>query len=276
MLACDLTDADLIRRVLDRWRPDIIFHLAAQTYVPRSFASPGETLVTNILAQVNLLEGCRALALDSIVVIVGSSDEYGFVHPLELPISETQAFHPLNPYAVSKVAQDLLGLQYHLAHGMRIIRLRPFNHFGPGQSDRFVVANFARQIAEAELGRIEPVILTGDLTAERDFLDVRDVARAYRLAVDLADVGEVYNIASGVAWKIGDLLNALMELGSVNLEIRQDPARLRPSDTPRVVGDATKFIDATGWSPVIPMTTSLLDTLDDWRRTLRSTSADES
>jgi GDP-4-dehydro-6-deoxy-D-mannose reductase len=271
MLACDLTHADLVRRVLDRHRPDIIFHLAAQSYVPRSFASPVDTLANNITAQVNLLEGCRSVGIDPIVLIVGSSDEYGLVRAEDLPITEAQEFRPLNPYAVSKIAQDMLGLQYHLAHGMRVIRVRPFNHFGPGQSDRFVVANFARQIVEAELGRIEPVILTGDLSAERDFLDVRDVARAHRLAIDRAVVGEVYNVASGVSWQIGELLRSLIALGSVAVEIRQDPARLRPSDTPRVIGDATKFAAATGWAPRIRFATSLQDTLEDWRRALHST-----
>lgn len=276
MLGCDLLDADLVRRVVSRQRPDIVFHLAAQTYVPKSFASPEATLANNTLGQLHLLEALRAENLDAVVLIVGSSEEYGLVRIDDLPITEDQPFRPVNPYAVSKITQDMLALQYHLAHSMRIVRVRPFNHCGPGQSDRFVLANFARQVVEAELERIEPVILTGDLNAERDFLDVRDVVRGYRLAVEHGAAGEVYNIASGQAWRIGGLLERLIARGKVPVEVRQDPTRLRPSDTPRVVGDATRFRTATGWQPRIAMETSLNDIIEDWRRRLRSASTSES
>lgn len=270
LLTCDLLDADLVTRVVERRRPDIVIHLAAQTYVPKSFAAPGQTLVANTLAQVNLLEAIRAAGLDPVVLIIGSSEEYGTARPEEMPLVEEQPFRPLNPYAVSKITQDMLGLQYYLAHGMRVVRLRPFNHCGPGQSDRFVVANFARQIVEAELGRIEPVILTGDLSAQRDFLDVRDVARAYRLAVDNCAPGEVYNIASGVARRIGDVLDQLIAHARVSVEVRRDPSRMRPSDTPTVVGDATRLRAVTGWSPRIPFDTTLADIVADWRMRLRA------
>ncbi|MDQ3548475.1 MAG: GDP-mannose 4,6-dehydratase, partial [Chloroflexota bacterium] len=165
MLACDLRDADLVSRVVQHHRPDVVFHLAAQSYVPKSIAAPAETIVNNVSAQVNLLEACRQAGLDPTILIVGSSEAYGQISPDDVPLREDQPFRPVNPYAVSKIAQEMLGLQYALSYGMRIIRARPFNHFGPGQSDRFVLSTFARQVAEAEFGRIEPVVLTGNLDA---------------------------------------------------------------------------------------------------------------
>jgi GDP-4-dehydro-6-deoxy-D-mannose reductase len=267
-LVCDLRDAGLVRRVIHRRRPDIIFHLAAQSYVPQALAAPAETIINNITGQINLLEACRSAGIDPVILIVGSAEQYGHVHPDETPVSEDQPFRPVNPYAVSKIAQDMLGLQYVLSYGMRIIRTRPFNHFGPGQADRFVLSTFARQIAEAELGRIEPVVLTGNLDARRDFLDVRDVVRAYRLLVDLGEPGEVYNIASGIAYRIGDLLDQLIRAASCAIEIRQDPARTRPSDVPVMCGDASRLRAATGWEPLIPIERSLEDTIDSWRDAL--------
>jgi GDP-4-dehydro-6-deoxy-D-mannose reductase len=266
LLACDLRDADLVRRVIEHYRPDLIFHLAAQSYVPKAFAAPAETITNNVVAQVNLLEACRGAGIDPVILIVGSSEVYGHVRPDEVPLTEEQPFRPVNPYAVSKIAQDMLGMQYALAHGMRVIRVRPFNHFGPGQSDRFVVATFARQVAEAEARKIEPVVLTGNLDAQRDFLDVRDVVRAYRMLVEFAEPGEVYNVASGAAYRIGDLLDQLIALSTIPIEVRPDPARMRPSDTPIVAGDATKLRTATGWEPLYSIEQSLRDTLDYWRQ----------
>jgi GDP-4-dehydro-6-deoxy-D-mannose reductase len=268
LLACDLRDADLVARVIGHYRPDLIFHLAAQSYVPQAFAAPADTISNNVVAQVNLLEACRAASLDPVVLIVGSSEVYGHVRPDEVPLTEEQPFRPVNPYAVSKIAQDMLGLQYWLAHGMRVIRVRPFNHFGPGQSDRFVLSTFARQVAEAEARKIEPVVLTGNLDARRDFLDVRDVVRAYRMVVEFGESGAVYNVASGAAHRVGDLLDQLIAQSRVRIEVRSDPARMRPSDTPIVAGDASKLSVATGWEPLYPIEQSLLDTLDFWRQAI--------
>lgn len=269
LLVCDLRDADLVNRVIDHHRPDVIFHLAAQSYVPKAFASPADTITNNVTSQVHLLEACRNTGVDPTILIVGSSEVYGQISPDDLPLREDQPFKPVNPYAVSKIAQDMLGLQYFLSYGMRIIRVRPFNHFGPGQSDRFVLSTFARQIAEAERGSIEPVVLTGNLDARRDFLDVRDVVRAYRMLVDYGEPGDVYNIASGVAHRIGSLLDRLIAHSTREIEVRGDPARKRPSDIPVVEGDATKLRMATGWEPSIKIDQSLLDTLDWWRDHLR-------
>ncbi|HUG14251.1 MAG TPA: GDP-mannose 4,6-dehydratase, partial [Thermomicrobiales bacterium] len=265
VLSCDLMDADLVRRVTLRRRPDVVFHLAAESYVPRSLSDPATTLTNNIVGQLNVLEACRANGLSPRILIVGSADQYGLAGESEMPLVEDQPFRPLNPYAVSKIAQDMLGLQYALSYDMHIVRVRPFNHFGPGQSDRFAISSFARQIAEAELGRVEPVVLTGNLEARRDFLDVRDVARAYRLALEHGVAGDVYNIAGGRAHRVGDLLEALVRDASIPIEIRQDPARMRPSDTPVLVGNASKLRQATGWQPTIPIDVTLRDTLRDWR-----------
>jgi len=265
MLAADLRDGGLVDRVIDRWRPDYVFHLAAQTYVPKSTATPVDTLSNNIIGQVNLLEALRAFGQPTIL-IVGSAEQYGFATPEEMPLREDQPFRPGNPYAVSKITQDMLGYQYARSYGMRIVRVRPFNHFGPGQSDRFVLATFARQVAEAERGLIEPTVLTGDLSSRRDFLDVRDVVRGYRLAVERGTPGEVYNIASGHGYRVGELLDQLMGMASVPLTVTTDPARLRPSDIPVLIGDATRFRAATGWAPRIPIEHSLADTFEDWRR----------
>lgn len=268
LLTCDLRDAELVGRVIAHHRPDIVFHLAAQSYVPKSIAAPSETINNNVSAQVNLLEACRAASLDPTVLIVSSSEVYGQVGPDEVPIDEDQPFRPVNPYAVSKIAQDMLGLQYGLSYGMKIVRVRPFNHFGPGQSDRFVLSTFARQVAEAELLRIEPVVLTGNLDARRDFLDVRDVVRAYRMLVEFGEPGEVYNLASGVAYRIGELLDRLIEQARVTIEVRHDPARMRPSDIPVVAGNASKLRSATGWEPLYSLEQSLSDTIDYWRASL--------
>ncbi|HEX7102367.1 MAG TPA: GDP-mannose 4,6-dehydratase [Nitrolancea sp.] len=271
MLSCDLLDADLTQRVIALHQPEIIFHLAGQAYVPKAVANPAGTLTTNIIGQVNLLDACRAAGIDPIIVVVSSADIYGDVPPEQCPIRETQAFRPRNPYAVSKAAQDLLGLQYALSYGMRIVRVRPFNHIGPGQNERFVVSSLARQIAEIEAKRADPVLLVGNLEAQRDFLDVRDVVRAYALVARVGFAGEVFNVASGVARPIRAVLDHLLCLTHVDVVVHEDPARLRPSDIPVLVGDATKLRQATGWQPEIAFEQSLADTLDGWRRRIAPT-----
>lgn len=268
VLACDLRDDALVRRTVEHVAPDIVFHLASQSYVPKAIAAPADTLVNNLVGQLNVLEAVRVAGIDAGIVSICSAEEYGFVEAHEVPIGEDQPFRPGNPYAVSKIAQDMLAYQYALSYRMPVVRLRPFSHVGPGQSDRFVLSSFARQIAEAEAGRVEPVILTGNLDAVRDFLDVRDVVRAYRLVASEIVPGEVYNLASGVGHRIGDLLDRLIALSRVPLEVRQDPTRLRPSDVPVLVGDASRFRSRIGWEPSVPIETTLADILDDWRERL--------
>ena len=261
----DLSDAAWVRSVLAEVRPDYVFHLAAQAAVPTALAAPAQTLVNNIVGQLNLLEALRALSLSPRVLIIGSADEYGLVRPEELPIRETNPLRPNNPYAVSKIAQDFLGYQYFLSHGLPVVRLRPFNHIGPRQGPGFVVADFARQIAEAEAGLRPPIVRVGNLTARRDFSDVRDIVRGYALALERGEPGEVYNLGSEQAWSIRQVLDTLLGLSRVPLAVEPDPARLRPSDVPVVVSDCSKFRAQTGWHTTYSLVASLRDILDYWR-----------
>jgi GDP-4-dehydro-6-deoxy-D-mannose reductase len=261
----DLRDYTSIHRVLDEVRPDAIFHLAAQSFVPTSWRAPAETLSTNIIGQTYIFEAVRALQLDPTIQIAGSSEEYGLVLPDEVPIKETNPLRPLSPYAVSKVAQDLLAYQYFESYGLKTIRTRGFNHTGPRRGDVFVTSNFAKQIASIEAELQEPVIRVGNLESVRDFTDVRDTVRAYWLAVEKGRPGEVYNIASGRETSIRQLLDSLVELSRTRVEVEIDPDRLRPSDVEVLIGDASKFHADTGWAPTIPLEQTLEDLLDFWR-----------
>jgi GDP-4-dehydro-6-deoxy-D-mannose reductase len=268
LVECELRDAVAVSGVLDKARPDYIFHLAAQSFVPTSWIAPNETLVTNITAQVNLFEAVRSLGLDPVIQLACSSEQYGLVLPDEVPIKETNPLRPLSPYAVSKVAQDLLGYQYFQSYGLKAVRTRGFNHTGPRRGHVFVTSNFCNQVAAIELGQREPVIRVGNLDAIRDFTDVRDMVRAYWLAVTRGKPGEVYNIASGVGIRVGDMLDKVISLARVEVKIETDPARLRPSDVEILIGDASKFRADTGWEPRIPFTQTIADLLDDWRARL--------
>ncbi len=261
----DLTDEDATRRVLQNTTPDVIFHLAGQAYVPSSWSDPWSTLANNIRAEVNILHGLTQLELSARVLVVGSNEEYGRVRADELPINEATPLRPDSPYGVSKIAQDYLGLQYFISHHLHIVRVRPFNHIGPRQAPRFVASNFAQQIAEIEAGMREPVIRVGNLDTRRDFTDVRDMMRAYALAIERGEAGEVYNIGSGIPRRVGELLDGLLSWTQVECRVEVDPARLRPSDTPVSYCDATKFKTQTGWEPQIPFEQTVRDILADAR-----------
>jgi len=261
----NLRDRLAVRAMLERTAPDVIFHLAAQSYVPVSWDDPWDTLENNIRAQANLLDGLVKLGAKPRVVVIGSNEEYGLVRPEDLPLNEDSPLRPNNPYAVSKVAQDLLGLSYFQSHKIPILRVRPFNHIGPRQGESFVVSSFAKQIAMIEAGHQEPVIRVGNLAARRDFTDVRDVVRAYYLVVTRGQPGEVYNIGSGRSRSIQEILDGLMSHCRVAVRVEQDPARMRPSDTPEIRCDARRLRAVTGWEPTIPLEQSLRDVLDDWR-----------
>jgi GDP-4-dehydro-6-deoxy-D-mannose reductase len=263
---CDLRDSTSVMRIVEKIKPDRIFHLAAQSFVPTSWHAPGESLSTNILGTLHLFEAVRQARIDPIIQVACSSEEYGLVYPEELPIKETNPLRPLSPYAVSKVGQDMLAYQYFKSYGLRVIRTRGFNHTGPRRPDVFVCSSLAKQIAEIEAGRREPVVLVGNLQARRDFTDVRDMVRAYWLATEHCEPGEVYNICSGVSYAVEEVLEMLLAMTEVAVEVRQDPARLRPSDVPILQGDNTKFVKATGWSPTIPLEQTLRDILDYWRQ----------
>ena len=265
LFEADLRDGTAARHVVSTFEPDRIFHLAAQSFVAASWSAPAETLTTNVQCQVHLLEAIRETKLDVRIQIAGSSEEYGEVQPDELPIRETNALRPMSPYAVSKVAQDLMGFQYFKSYGTWIVRTRAFNHEGPRRGEVFVTSSFAKQIALAEAGRAEPYLSVGNLDAQRDFTDVRDVVKAYWLALERCEPGEVYNIGSGRAWRIADVAEMLIGMAKVPIEIRQDPSRMRPSDVLVLQADTTKFRTTTGWEPSIPFEQTLWDTLEYWR-----------
>lgn len=265
LLECDLRDATSTYDTVARVRPDWVFHLAAQSFVPTSWIAPTESLTTNVLAQVNLFEAVRRLQLPCRIQLACSSEEYGLVHPDEIPIRETNPLRPLSPYAVSKVAQDMLGYQYWMSWKVDSVRTRGFNHEGPRRGPVFVASDFAKQIADIEKGRRPPVLSVGNLEAKRDFSDVRDMVRAYVLALEKCEPGEVYNICSGRAWSIRQVLDLLLGMTRTKIEVRQDPARLRPSDVPILLGDNSKFVAATGWQPTIPFEQTLRDMLEYWR-----------
>lgn len=230
-----------------------------------SWVAPSETLMTNIVGQVNLLEVIRIEGIDCSVHIAGSSEEYGLVYPEEIPIKETNPLRPLSPYGVSKVAQDFLGFQYFKSYGLKIVRTRAFNHTGPRRGEVFVTSNFSKQIAEIEKGKKEPIIYVGNLEAVRDFTDVRDVVKAYHLALTKGEIGEVYNICSGEGYKIREVLDILRSLTKQKITIKPDPQRMRPSDVELLVGDPSKFISKTGWKRTYSFQKTLEDLLNYWR-----------
>jgi GDP-4-dehydro-6-deoxy-D-mannose reductase len=265
-----LLDAASVENGL-RWiRPDWIFHLAAQSFVPTSWNAPAQTFTTNVIGEINLFETMRKLDLiETRFHVAGSSEEYGLVHADEIPIKETNPLRPLSPYAVSKVAQDQLGFQYFHSYGLKVVRTRAFNHGGPRRGEVLLPSDFAKQIAEIERGAREPVVKVGDLSARRDFTDVRDIVRAYWLALEKGEPGEVYNIGSGQALSIQEMLEPLLSLSEISIEVRQVPEKMRPSDVKLLICDPTKFRELTGWVPQIPLETMLRDTLDYWRERVR-------
>ena len=270
LVECDLTDPYAIARVVDAVAPDRVFHLAAQSFVPVSFAEPGATFATNVLGELHLLEALRAHAPHARVLIAGSSEEYGAVRPEELPVRETNELRPLSPYAVSKVAQDRLAWQYHRSYGLHVVITRAFNHTGPRRGEVFAESSFARQIAEIELEQRPPIIRVGDLSSQRDWHDVRDTVRAYWQVLEQGEPGEVYNIGSGERRSVRDVLQLLLaHAAGTSVTVEVDPARLRPSDVPILCADATRLRERTGWTPAIPLERTLADLLGWWRARLR-------
>jgi GDP-4-dehydro-6-deoxy-D-mannose reductase len=264
-VAADLSDREQTLGALASIRPDVIFHLAGQSNVPHAFADPHTTVQMNIGAQLNLFLSVLQLRIDPLIIVASSNEIYGLVRPEDLPVNEQTPLRPVNPYAVSKAAQDLFAYQYHISHRMRTVRLRPFNHIGPRQTEAFVVPAFAAQIARIEAGLQPPVLRVGNLAAERDFSDVRDIVRAYELAALHGEVGAAYNVGSGQAVGVQRILDILLTFSTHDIQIEPDPSRMRPSDVPRVVCDASRFHADTGWTPRIPLEQTLFDTLEYWR-----------
>jgi len=261
----DLKDMVSLQGCLAHIKPDRIFHLAAQSFVPTSWTCPSETFAINATGQINLFQALLGLNQLPRIQIAGSSEEYGHVFPDEVPMKETNPLRPLSPYAVSKVAQDLLGYQYFKSYGLPVVRTRGFNHTGPRRGEVFVTSSFAKQIAEIEKKKREPVIRVGNLDSQRDFSDVRDIVRAYWLSLEKGEPGEVYNIGSGFTRTMREVLDTLLSISRVDVRVEVDPKRLRPSDVPILLADASKFSGLTGWKPQIPFEQTVRDLLEYWR-----------
>ncbi|HLF27851.1 MAG TPA: GDP-mannose 4,6-dehydratase [Anaerolineae bacterium] len=268
-VVADLRDPRSALDLIDQSQPDFVFHLAAQAFVPQSWVDPWDTYETNLRAQLNLFEALLRRNRMARVLVIGSNEEYGLVQPDQLPLREDSPLRPDSPYGVSKIAQDFIGLQYALSRRLPVVRVRPFNHIGPRQSEKFAAAAFAKQIALIEAGQAPPVVKVGNLSAQRDFSDVRDIVRAYRLAVEQAEVSEVYNIGSGAPRSVQQLLDVLLSFSTKSIRVEVDPERMRPSDTPISYCDAGKFSARTGWRPLIPFEQTLRDVLDDWRMRIK-------
>jgi GDP-4-dehydro-6-deoxy-D-mannose reductase len=262
----EISDAHNVLAAIKTVKPTHVFHLAAQSFVPASRNAPQETFTTNAIGTINLLEAVRVLKLGTKIHIAGTSEEYGSVKPEELPIREENPLRPLSPYAVSKIAADLSGQQYYRSHGLHVVITRAFNHTGPRRGEAFAESNFRQQIAMIEKGLQEPIVRVGNLDSARDFSDVRDIVRAYWVALEKGEPGNVYNISSGKATRLGDVLELLLVRARLKgIRIEQDPQRLRPSDVPKLQGDSSKFRRLTGWTPEIPLERTLEDLLDFWR-----------
>jgi GDP-4-dehydro-6-deoxy-D-mannose reductase len=251
-------------------QPDLIIHLAAQSSVADSWKNPQYTLRVNAEGTIHLLEALHDQRLAPRVVLVGSGEQYGLVRPEENPIHEDCLFRPANPYAVSKATQDLYGYQYFIAYGLPIVRARPFNHFGPGQSSTFVIAKFARQVALIEAGKAPPEFPVGNLEAHRDFLPVEDVVAAYLMLAEQGQPGKAYNIGSGHSRSIRSILDLLLTLSTISIRIYEDPALLRPIDVPLLEADTSRLRADTNWQPVVPFEVALQHTLDYWRTVVAS------
>lgn len=260
LVAGDLAKSKQVKKILKDVKPTYVFHLAASSSPSQSFEKPREALENNIFGELNLLEALRDIKSTAKILIIGSSEEYGAVDKKYLPISEDVPFSPLSPYAVSKIAQDILGLQYFLHEKLNTVRVRPFNHIGPRQSTIFAIPAFANQIAQLEKeggGEIK----VGNLKSYRDFTDVRDIVAAYLLALERGRPGEVYNIGSGKAVKMSFVLKLMLEMAKAKITIKVDKSKFMPIDIKTVNCDFSKFLKDTGWKPTIPLKTSLFDTI---------------
>jgi GDP-4-dehydro-6-deoxy-D-mannose reductase len=262
VLPIDITDGAAVRAALDIARPDVVFHLAAATFVPESLANPMGAYVTNVRGTACVAQAIREYARESVahvrLLFTSSAEVYGLQPPEAYPLTERCILAPANPYAASKAAAEMLLLGEARSFGLDVVIARAFNHIGPGQNDRFAVASFAAQLASIS-GGANPQLYVGNLEARRDFLDVRDVVRAYVALARGGAAGEIYNVCSGVARSMRDVLRELIIAAHVPVEVRDDPARMRPADLPLSVGDATKLRAATGWEPNIAFAASIRD-----------------
>ncbi len=266
MVNCELRDLSSVNEAISSVKPDVIFHLAAQSYVPASFSQPADTLQTNIIGTLNLLEAVRYNKIDPIIHICSSSEVYGQVREDEVPIKESTPLRPYSPYGVSKVGEDMISYQYFISYGLKTIRTRMFTHTGPRRGHVFATSAFAKQIAEIEKGLKKPVLYAGNLESIRTFADVRDAVKAYWILINKCRPGEVYNIGGNRTMKIKDMLNMLLDMTDKKIEVKVDKNLLRPSDVTLQIPCVDKFVNETGWKPEIPFEKTLKDTLDYWRQ----------
>ena len=261
----DITDYSAIASVVKEVKPDYIFHLAAQSFVPLSWKAPNSTIITNVIGTLHILEAVKSECPDTIVQVAGSSEEYGLVYPDECPITESQPFRPMSPYGLSKVSADLLSQQYCMSYGVNTVITRAFNHCGPRRGKVFITSKIAFGIADMIVNNAKPVLTLGNLEAIRDFTDVRDIVRAYwMLANNGKHYGETYNIGTGIGYSIKELVKLYKDISKVNFTVEQNLEFMRPSDVPLLLCDATKTRETTGWQPTIPFWTTLSDLLDYW------------
>lgn len=264
----DIMDKDAIVALLFEIRPDFIFHLAAQSSVGLAWKNPGLTVDVNIKGSINVMDAIRELFYKPRVLLIGSGEEYGHIAPGESPITETNALRPGNIYAATKACQNMIGNIYSKAYDMELMMVRAFNHIGPGQAPMFVVSDFCKQVAEIEKGLREPVMKVGNLAAKRDFTDVRDVVKAYVKLIQAGQAGETYNVGSGNAKEIREILNLIVSMSDVEIKVEIDPNKIRPVDVPIIEADITKLNQLTGWVPQIPLEQTIKETLDYWRANL--------
>lgn len=264
----DILDRDAVTDLLGRLRPDYIFHLAAQSSVAVSWKDPDLTADVNIKGAIHVLDAVRGLDPKPRVLLIGSCEEYGRVREDEVPVSEDTALRPGNLYAATKACQNMIGKIYADAYGMDIVSVRAFNHVGPNQTPVFVVADFCRQVAEIEAGIREPVLRVGNISARRDFTDVRDVARAYVTLMERGKAGETYNVGSGEAVAISEILDKILSMSPAEIRVEVDPAKFRPIDVPVIEADVTRLKECCGWEREIPLEATLRETLEYWRRRL--------
>ena len=265
----DILHKDEIIKLLYVIRPDYIFHLAAQSSVSVAWNNPGLTIDINIKGAVNVLDAVRELYYKPRILLIGSGEEYGYIEADEVPIKEDNRIRPGNIYAATKACQNMIGNIYSKAYDMKVLMVRAFNHIGPEQSSIFVVSDFCRQVAEIELGRREPVMYVGNLSAKRDFTDVRDVVRAYSLLIERGQPGETYNVGSGQAFEIKEILEKITALSQRQIKIEIDPNKIRPVDVPIIEADVRKLKEITGWQREISLEQTISETLDYWRNILR-------
>jgi GDP-4-dehydro-6-deoxy-D-mannose reductase len=278
---CDLLDQGRVEALLDEWRPEAVYHLAARSSAAQSFEDPAGTLETNLFGTLNILEAVRWIVERSPdrrfrILTVGSSEEYGRRSPDEMPLTEDSRIEPVSPYAVSKAAQGMLVLQYRRSYGIDCVITRSFSHTGPGQSERFVLPAFSRQCAEIAAGLKDPVLRVGNLEVVRDFLDVRDVVRAYRLLMEKGRSGTIYNVCSGHGLALDEALRKLTESVPGSVSVETDPGLLRPVDVPVMIGDSSRLKRDTGWEPEIGVDRMLADLTSYWERVVVPSTADDS